>query len=281
MNSAFKSTSVSGPGQVSLPALGTTSALGGNMAKPTMFGTTAPQTNTFGQTGTLFGGQGGAPGPQQQQPNSLFGTSTQGSLFGGQPQTQPQATSLFGNPSSIAPGAQSTSLFGQTAPIAQNPTSSLFSTSQAPNQTSLFGNPSSIAPGAQSTSLFGQTGPIAQNPTSSLFPSTSQAPHQTSLFGGQQAQPQQNVFSQLMTPFLSAPSMDPNLQMLLPQMMLALALNNPNGQSNNALDMVTKLSNMMNNNDKNINNNTSYNNNNRNSGGYNSSGLTPFDELML
>lgn len=243
-------------------------------AKPA-FGQAAT-TSPFGQQqGTsLFGQQ-----PQQQQGTSLFGgatqqqpstslfgqtaTTTTPSLFGQQPapafgqaQTQP-ATSLFGGaaqqqPTSLfgQPAQQTTSLFGQQP--AQ--TSSLFGQQAQQPATSLFGQPAQqqATPslfGAQpaSTSLFGQTAPTvgtALGQTPSLFgqPQTTPAPAQTGFFN----QPA-SAFSQLANPlFQGQQPIDPNLQMLLPQLLLSYALAQPqqtgsDQASNPTMDLLGKL----------------------------------------
>lgn len=375
MNSAFKTgSSNNGPGQVSLPAFGTSSNLFGattnnlgannqnNMAKPSLFASQAPQTNTFGQVGSLFAGQGNATGQlnnttllgqpvtnslfdqnnQQQQPltTSLFGqtntpslnptssfgglqTQAQGSLFGQNPQ---QTNSLFGNTSNqnsllgtVNSQQQQSSLFGNTSNalvgglLGQN--NSIWNNTQGQigatqQQGSLFSQPAtqgSLFGQSQGPSTFGQTSVLNQNPLSTQQPGSLFNPQpnlanpatnsflnpnplgmtQTGSLGVQPTQAISNVFSQLASPLVPMAPMDQNLQLLLPQMLLALALgNNQNNPSNQniTLDLVSKLTNMIannNNNDKNLNNSSNNNNYKTNAdNSYGSYGLTPFDMLM-
>jgi hypothetical protein len=269
----------------------------GQQAKPA-FGQTNPApafgtaTPSFGQQGTsLFG---------QQQP-AQQGTS----LFGGATQPQ-QGTSMFGQTAATG----TTSLFGQTA--AQPAGTSLFGAAPAqPAQTSLFGQPAQQTtslfgqqPAQQTTSLFGQT---AQQPSTSLFGATTPSlfgaqPASTSLFGqttpattpiGQSPSPfgatQQtptaqpsffnqppSTFSQLSNPLFQGQQMDPNLQMLLPQLLLNYALTQPqvanaDSATNPTVDLLSKLTTLVN--QLTVNQNQSQNN-------ASATASTPFDDFM-
>jgi len=230
----------------------TGSLFGQQPAQPqgSLFGQQPQQTAFGAPQPTLFGAQPAQPqqagfggfGQSQQQPQtSLFGApAQQQGLFPALGQTQQPTQSLFGQQQ-----PQNQSLFGQTAaPLfgnqpaangtpslfgAQTTTPSLFGGQQQQQTTTLFGNTAPTAQpslfGGQTPSLFGA--PTAQTP--SLF-GTPQAP-QPSLFGNQPtAQPSlfgaqpASTFAGLSSPMLQAP-MDPNMQLLLPQMLLNAALN--------------------------------------------------------
>ena len=193
----------------------------------------ASTTSIFGQTG--------------QQTTSLFGTNpqqpTQGFFGQNQQQQQQQQqapTSLFG----INQPAQAQN-FGaaQTAPT------SLF----GQQTTSLFGTNQNQAQGA--TSFFGQqpqANPAQNTPfnnagqTQSLF--TAQPQAQPSFFTQPQ---QQNAMAQLSSPLFQTPQMqtlDPSLQILLPQLLLSYAMNQPTSAPSNldpsnnpTMDLLSKL----------------------------------------
>lgn len=264
------STSLFGGQTQQQPQLGT-----GMFGKPqtqgtSLFGGTQQQggTSLFGQTSQpaqqtapgLFGAGGGtqgtslfgATGQQQQQPGtSLFGATGQQqqqapSLFG---QQSPQPTSLFGGQQ------QTTSLFGQTAPGQQQTGAqpSLFGQSQPQGTTSLFGQPQTVG----TPSLFNTSAPL-QAPPSLFNPSAPTAPAGQSFFGqptpGMQPFPSQapspygvspNPFN---APFLQPQQMDPNMQLMLPQLLLGYALAQSQNQGlqgqgtdNPTLDLINKL----------------------------------------
>ena len=211
-----------------IPSFGGSTNLGG--------GTTTQSTLFGGQTqqggSTLFGGQ------KPTQTQGAFGTTTSAtsatsSLFPGQPTliggTQPQQT-------------QQSTLFGGQTPQ-QQPQSTLFGGGQ-PSQPSLFG-------GAQGGTIFGT--PPGQTATPSLFggstsplqapPSllTTTNPTAPSLFGAQPAQPGQpqatpqlapnpmntnpSTFASMMAPFFQPNQpMDPQMQLLLPQLLYGAAM---------------------------------------------------------
>jgi hypothetical protein len=275
-------------------------------AKPA-FGATTGAFNQAGQGTSLFGQQPAQQGTSlfgatqpQQQATSLFGqqpAATGTSLFGqttgfGQATTQPMTqpgTSLFG----ATQPAQS-SLFGQTA---QQPATSLFGQQPQQQQTSLFGQTtqptslfgqpqqqqSTLQFGGQpaTTSLFGQPQAVAptqfgaQNP--SLFTPQPVAPAQTGFFNQPPA-----TFAQLSNPLFQAPAgLDPTLQLLLPQLLLSYAINQPLAQqgqgstdpnTNPAFDLLNKLTVLV--------NQLNPNQNQNQSSTTSAAATTPFDELM-
>lgn len=208
---------------------GSTNLGGGTTTQSTLFG---GQTQPQQGGSTLFGGQ------KPAQTQGAFGTATSAtsSLFPGQPTliggTQPQQTQ------------QSTLLGGQTP---QQPQSSLFGGGQ-PSQPSLFGGGG--APGGTlfgtppgqtaAPSLFGGSTTPLQAPPSLLTTTNPTAP---SLFGGAQPaqpgyQPQAtpqlapnpmnsnpSTFASMMAPFFQPNQpMDPQMQVLLPQLLYGAAM---------------------------------------------------------
>jgi nuclear pore complex protein Nup98-Nup96 len=233
------------------------SLFGGQPQQQTSFLSGQPQQ----QQGSLFGGQ-----PQQQQGTSLFGAQPQqqGTLFG--TQQQQQGTSLFG-----AQPQQQGTMFGAQQ---QQQGTSLFG-AQPQQQGTMFGAQN---PQGQGMSLFGasnpQTAGFSQGGTSLFNPSTPlQAPpslYPTGLGAGptqfsqtpqmQQMQPfaapmpnpyNNGQFAQMISPLFQQQQqqMDPNLQLLLPQLLLGYALNqnqnpqsnDPSAQGNSTLDMINRL----------------------------------------
>lgn len=178
------------------------------------------------KTTSLFGQAG-----QQTQP--LFGANPQQSIQGVFVQNQQQQvpTSLFDMNQ-----AAKTSLFsGQ-------PTTSLFGTNQnlqSQAAANIFGNQPQASP-AQQNSLFNN----AEQPQS-LFAAQPQV--QPSFF----TQPQQVATAQLSSPLFQTPQMqalDPNLQILLPQLLLSYAMNQPTSalsnfdpNNNPTMDLLSKL----------------------------------------
>jgi len=230
--------------------------------------------NQGGQAGnSLFGNaQTNTLGATTNQPSSLF-ANTSTALAGGifaqnstswnnpQPQTNPQ-TSLFGQTQTPPQGSlfgqnqTQTSLFGQSQ---TQPQTSLFGQNQPPAQTSLFG----VSAQPQGT-LFGQNqgqgnlfnasmgvgqSPLGVQPTNSLFGTQTHNDNAgSSLFSNQpalglnqisnnlQSPAQPNLFAQLTNSLIPpvAP-MDQNLQTLIPQLLLAMALGN--NQSNSSTNL--------------------------------------------
>lgn len=222
-------------------------------------GNTLPQTNFFGQnqqnTGLIGNNKPMTPatslfGQTGQQTQSLFGTIAQQpmqGLFGQnqQQQQQPQQqapTSLFG----INQPAQPQNFGAQTAPTSLfggQPTTSLFQTNQNQQQqgaNTFFGNQPQANP-AQQTTPFNNAGQ-----TQSLF--TTQPQAQPSFFTQPQ---QQNAMAQLSSPLFQTPqmqTMDPSLQILLPQLLLSYAMNQPTSAPSNfdpsnnpTMDILSKL----------------------------------------
>ncbi|KAF8514607.1 nucleoporin autopeptidase-domain-containing protein [Gautieria morchelliformis] len=136
---------------------------GGNpLLKPSVFGQPSSTSGPFGNTGQqqqsggLFGNSGQQQQQQQQQPQQsggLFGNPSGGGAFG-QATSQPQQSSVFGQPSGGGGG-----LFGNTNQQQQNPPQQ---NQQAPG--SGFGSLFSKPPGG---GLFGNTPTQQQNPNPS------------------------------------------------------------------------------------------------------------------
>lgn len=200
-----------------------TSFFGQNQQNPGVLGQIQPMgstTSLFGQTGqqtpSLFGTN---PAQTQQPMQGVFNLGQQ------QQQQQQQApTSLFGI---NQPAQQMNFGAGQTAPI------SLF----AQQTTSLFGTNPNQAQGA--TSFFGQQ-PQANPAQNAPFNNVGQT---QPLFAQPQAQPsfftqpqQLNAMAQLSSPLFQTPqmqSLDPSLQILLPQLLLSYAMNQPTSAPSN------------------------------------------------
>ena len=211
---------------------GSTNLGGGTTTQSTLFG---GQTQQPQQGGTLFGGQRpaqtqGAYGTTSAT-SSLFPSSAggQSTLFGGG--TQPQQT-------------QQSTLFGGQTPQQQQPQSTLFGGGQT-SQPSLLG-------GATGGTMFGS--PPGQTGAPSLFGGSASPlqappllattnPTAPSLFGGAQPaqpgyQPQAtpqlapnpmntnpSTFASMMAPFFQPNQpMDPQMQLLLPQMLYGAAM---------------------------------------------------------
>ena len=208
--------------------------------------------NTPGLTGTPSFGmlsqpQGSLFNQNPQPANSFFGNNPSNPLAA----TNNQQPSLFGNTSAALTG----NLLGQNTNSWNNPqgqvgaATSLFGQAQygqTQPQGNLFGTPqpqgSLFSPGLGQNQM-----PQGNQPVNSLFgPQVNVGNPAPSIFGNQSslgmnqvvnngAQPlQSNVFAQLANPLVQPMTpMDPNMQMLLPQMLMALALgNNQNNQSN-------------------------------------------------
>lgn len=186
------------------------------------------------------------------------------SIFG---QTGQQTASLFGtNPAQTQQPMQG--VFGQNQQQQQQVPTSLFGTNQ-PAQAQNFGAgqtaPTSLF-GQQTTSIFGANpnqGPVCffQQPQANPAQNTpfNNAGQTPSLFTAQpQAQPsfftqpqQQNAMAQLSSPLFQSQqmqSLDPSLQILLPQLLLSYAMNQPTSAPSNfdpnnnpTMDLLSKL----------------------------------------